>query len=94
MPSVYSRPYVYSFWQIFQSLRLFPALHLFLTLDSRVVGDLISKFLLVELTLCTTQLVRFFPGPKHPGDPLYIYIPEMIITNWKMVKNQIQWKLP
>ena len=25
---------------------------------------------------------------------LYIYIAEMIITNWKMVKNQIQWKLP
>ena len=25
MPYVYSRPYVYSFWQIFHALRLFPA---------------------------------------------------------------------
>ena len=33
MPVVYSRPYVYSFWQIFQALRLIPVLHLFRTLE-------------------------------------------------------------
>ena len=35
-----------------------------------LVGDLISKFILVELTLCTTQLVQIsnstiFPCPKN-----------------------------
>ena len=33
IPDVYSRPYVYSFWQIFQALCLFPALRLFRTLE-------------------------------------------------------------
>ena len=62
-------------------------------------GDLISKFVLVVLTLCMYStspnfacIVRFFQGLKTPG--IFIYIAEMIITNWKMVKNQIQWKLP
>ena len=29
----------------------------------------------------------------HLVETSMIYIAEMIITNWKMVKNQIQWKL-
>ena len=33
MSYVYSRPYIYSFWQILQALRLFPALRLFQTLE-------------------------------------------------------------
>ena len=33
MPYVYSRPYVYYFWQNFHALRLFPALRLFRTLE-------------------------------------------------------------
>ena len=33
MPYVYSRLYVYHFWQFFQALHLFPALRLFLRLE-------------------------------------------------------------
>ena len=33
------RPYVYSFWQIFQALRLFPALRLFWRLEYSTLGE-------------------------------------------------------
>ena len=32
---------------------------------SVLVGDLISKFVLVELTVCTTQLVQILHGKNH-----------------------------
>ena len=47
-----------------------------------LVGDLISKFILVELTLCTVQLVRILHSTVQKivlsGDPLYSVLTNML----------------
>ena len=59
-----------------------------------LVGDLISEFLLVELTVCTTQLVQispaFFPGPKNRIK----WGPSVSVLIYHSLRNLITHKLP
>ena len=61
MPYAYSRPYDYTFWQIFQALRLFPVLRLFQTLEytGLVVNPYFLYYFNFEENLNFTELEKY-----------------------------------